>query len=256
MNNIDPIRKRRAMTPENARRVRQLGHKAEEEFANLIGGKTHGSGKKKDVIDKRGDIHSVKSGKKKWQIFLYSYQRLQNDIDFQAAELLIKCLDCFPKSRQDYVVNKDKYKILLQLVMRDLKNYLNSGNNKIVFFKKAFLNNGEVDYFTIKEGRSFHIFDGNEVINLLGQSTTVENSKAQREGQIDEQKVVFKLVSDNTTVGEIELRNDSEIHYKKVKFWIDRAKTLKLLKEGINKTKTQYSKVIVRGRAIARFQEI
>lgn len=63
-------KKKRAMTSENARRVRQQGHDAEEEFASLIGGKTHSSGKKKDVIDKRGDIHSVKSGDKKWQIFL------------------------------------------------------------------------------------------------------------------------------------------------------------------------------------------
>lgn len=248
--------KRRAMTSENARRVRQQGHDAEEEFANLIGGKTHGSGKKKDVIDKRGDIHSVKSGDKKWQIFLYRYQRLREDIDFQAAEILIKCLECFPESRQDYIENKNKYKAMLSKVMKSLKNYLNFGNNKKIFFKKAFLNNGEVDYLTIKENENFHVFDGNEVINILDRLTRVENSMAQRSGQVDEQKVIFKLISNGTTIGEIELRNDSNVHYKEIKFWMDREKTLRLLKEEMANTRVRYGKVIVHGRAISRFQEL
>lgn len=47
--NID--RKRRAMTSEAASKVKLDGHKAEGEFALLIGGTIYASGRKKDVVD-------------------------------------------------------------------------------------------------------------------------------------------------------------------------------------------------------------
>ena len=124
MDQKNTIIKRRAMTSENARMVRQRGHDAEKEFACIIGGKTHGSGKKKDVIDKRGDIHSVKSGEKKWQIFLYGYNRLMTDIDFQGSNFLRDCLNCFPSSRDKYLLNKIKFKELLTIAMKNLSKYL------------------------------------------------------------------------------------------------------------------------------------
>ena len=37
---------------------------------------------KKDVIDPSGDAYSVKSGSKKWQIFLYGRNRFINDDGF------------------------------------------------------------------------------------------------------------------------------------------------------------------------------
>lgn len=257
--NTDNQPKRRAMTSENASRVRQQGHDAEAEFAQLIGGKVnvYGIGRKKDVIDQQNNLHSVKSGDKKWQIFLYSYQRLTNDnIDFPVGDLLLKCLKCFPASREGYVKDKIKYKTVLQKVMRELKDYLNRGNNKIVFFKKAFLNNGEVDYFTIKEGEFFHVFEGNEVVRLINQSTRVENSKSKLIGQMDDQKVIFKLIHNSKTIGEIELRNDSDVHYKEMKFWMDREKTLNLLKENIKTSKIRYKRVVVHGQAISKFREV
>jgi len=256
--NSENLPKRRAMTPDNARMVRQQGHDAEAEFAELVGGRVnvYGIGRKKDVIDKQNNIHSVKSGNKKWQIFLYGSQRLQKDIDFQASDLLFECLNCFPDKRSDYLTDKTKYKILLQATMKKLKDYLNQDKNKIIFFKKAFLNNGEVDYLTIKEAEVFHIFEGDEAIYLLSESTTVENSQAKRITQMDEQKVIFKLLSNGTTIGEIELRNDSEIHYREIKFWMDREKTLKLLKEKIMGLKTRYDRAIVHGKAISKFQEL
>jgi len=244
------------MTSENARMVRQRGHDAEKEFACIIGGKTHGSGKKKDVIDKRGDIHSVKSGEKKWQIFLYGYNRLMTDIDFQGSNFLRDCLNCFPSSRDKYLLNKIKFKELLTIAMKNLSKYLNKGQNKIIFFKKAFLNNGEVDYLTIKENHQFHVFDGYEAIEALDNSTTISNSKAKRIGQMDAQKVIFILINKGVTIGEIELRNDSDVHYREIKFWMSREKTLNLLKNKINKIKIKYNNVLVHGRAISKFQEL
>ena len=53
--------KRRAMTSEEARRVKLAGHLAEQEFADLIGGRIYSSAKKKIVVDTRGGIHLIKS---------------------------------------------------------------------------------------------------------------------------------------------------------------------------------------------------
>lgn len=252
--NSNSIRRRRAMTSDGARTVRAAGHAAEEEFTSLIGGTIYSSARKKDVIDKRGDIHSVKSGKKKWQIFLYSEWRLRQDIDFQGAKLLIRCINSFPEARVDYLADKIRFKRRLQPTMRKLKDFLSNANNKIVFFKKAFLNNGEVDYFTPKDGNIFRIFDGNEVIEVISNSTYVVNSEARREGEMDDQKVVFKLNNDDTTIGEIEMRNDSDIHYREVKFWMDREKTLNLLKSKIRSERQKYHRVIAHGKAISKFR--
>ena len=68
---VKQIRKRRAMTTEAARRVKLSGHEAEKEFADLIGGQIYPGTRKKDVIDAQNNIHSVKSGDKKWQVLLY-----------------------------------------------------------------------------------------------------------------------------------------------------------------------------------------
>ena len=78
--------KKKAMTSEQARKVRQSGHDDAKEFANLIGLPTdyqNDPQAKKDVIDLLGDAHSVKSGAKKWQIFLHSPSRFERDIIFR-----------------------------------------------------------------------------------------------------------------------------------------------------------------------------
>jgi len=254
LRNTNPKRKRRSMTSDQARRVRANGFQAEEEFASLISGRTRTSAKKKDVIDQQNGVHSVKSGKKKWQIFLYTKQRFQQEIDFQGCELFIELIDSFPNSRENYVANKDKYKNILKGRMVQLKDYLSRSNNKLIFFKKAFLNNGEVDYFTIKEGDVFHVFDGQEVIETIDNSTVLVNSKAKRRGEIDDQKVVFKLANSGVTIGEIEMRNDSPVHYRQVKFWMYKEKTLNLLKSKIRSERQKYHRVIAHGRAISKFR--
>ncbi len=189
---------RRAMTNKRARQVRSAGLDAEKEFARLIGGIVFSSSGKRDVIDRGGDMHSVKSGDKKCK-------------------------------------NKNKNK--LKKAMINLKNYLSLKFNKKNFLKKAFLSNGEVKYLTIKENEIFHIFDGNQVINVIDKSTYLENSKKTKKGDFDSQKVVFKLNDSNITIGEIEMRNDSNIHYRQIKYWMSRDKTLELLKEKITKKK-------------------
>lgn len=252
--NSNPTRRRRAMTSENARRVRAEGHKAEQEFATLIGGTIYSSGRKKDVVDKRGDVHSVKSGEKKWQIFLYSKNRLQQEIDFDGANLLLHCLDSFPNARASYLSNKNRYKNSLKIPMRAMKDFLVEERNKLKFLKKSILNNGEVDYLTIKDGHVFRIFDGNEAVRVIDATTEVVNSKARVRGQLDDQKVVFKIRESGLTIGEIEMRNDSDVHYKEIKFWMDREKTLNLLKRKVGTERNKYGGVVAHGDAIRRFR--
>ena len=234
-------RKRRAMTTENARRVKLAGHEAEKEFADLIGGFIYPGSKKKDVVDKQGNIHSVKSGEKKWQIFLYSRNRFETSIGFLGAPFFIACIDSFPGKWSNYTTNKIRFKTRLQKPMRKLKDFLSRKgskfflhSNKLIFLLEAIFHSSEVDYFTVKEGLIFHIFDAGEVIKTIDTSIILANSKASQEGQMDNQKVILKLIDSNITIGEIEMRNDSKVHYKQIKFWMDREKTLNLFKNKID----------------------
>ena len=79
------MRKKRGLNAEDARMVRQKGHDDALKFALAIGLSSDYKNDikaKKDVIDPSGDAHSVKSGKKKWQIFLYGLGRFRKDEAF------------------------------------------------------------------------------------------------------------------------------------------------------------------------------
>ncbi len=56
------------------------------------------------------------------------------------------------------------------------------------------------------------------------------------------------------TIGEIEMRNDSEIHYREVKFWMDREKTLNLLKDKIKSAKKKSERILTYGKATNSFK--
>lgn len=252
--------KRRAMTSENASRVKREGHAVENEFASLIGGQVYPGVNKKDVIDGQNNIHSVKGGEKKWQIFLYGKKRFEDSIGFLGAKFFIECLDVFPEKRNDYVKSKNKYKTELQSKMVNLKNFLSGSNdifvhsNKLIFLQEAIFHNSEVDYFTVKEGGMFHIFPSGEVLREINDSIILNNSKAKQADQFDSQKVIFILKDEKITIGEIEIRNDSESHYRQVKFWMDKDKTLNLLKNKISPSKQYSSRIFVYGKAIKRFK--
>lgn len=255
-------RKRRAMTTENARRVKLAGHEAEKEFADLIGGYKYPGSKKKDVVDKQGNVHSIKSGDKKWQIFLYGKNRFETSIGFLGAKLFLNCINSFPTKRKDYLKKRETFKISLQKPMQKLRDFLLKNDNapyflhgtKIIFLQEALFHSSEVDYLTIKENSIFHIFDAREVIETIDASIGVFNSKAGQIGQVDDQKVTFKLHSDGTTIGEIEMRNDSDIHYREIKFWMDREKTLDLLRSKITNKKQVGNSIITYGKAKTRFK--
>ncbi len=262
--NKDAIYKKRAMTSEQARQVRQAGHDDAREFAFLIGLPSdyqNDPQAKKDVIDLAGDAHSVKSGAKKWQIFLYSPRRFERDIIFRRlnglGQLLLTCLNVFPLSFSEYKQNKSYYKELLKDPMRQLKEKLQNEGTLEAFFEKSFFNAGEVTYLTIKYNNSFHIFHRVDVVRVLTDNISVENSRG-------DQKVIFKIRNINqktqkrfplVTIGEIEIRNDSDIHFKEIKFWMYKEKTFLLLKENISPVRELKQKLLVYGKALKTFKK-
>ncbi|MCM8779038.1 MAG: hypothetical protein NC834_04550 [Candidatus Omnitrophica bacterium] len=187
------------------------------------------------MIDLEGHSYSVKSGKKKWQIFLYGRTRFEKDYTFRGmngvGELFLQCIESFPASRNDYLKNKGLYKMSLQKPMRELCRRLKEKRLLAAFLDKSMFNSGEVDFLVVKEKNIFHVFWSREVVEVFINNYEVENSKARGKNQVDDQKVIFKVAG--KTHGDIEMRNDSEIHYREVKFWLDKKLTYNLLNSQI-----------------------
>ena len=234
-------KKTRASTPAAARKYRQKGHDDALQFALMIGLKEdykNDKQAKKDVIDPSGDAHSLKSGQKKWQIFLYTRSRFIEDPIFGAmngiGEILIHCIDSFPKNYADYTgVQKLQSKEKLREPMRDLKEKLSHKSRLKAFLSKSIFNSGEVNYLTVKHEGQYHVFLNKDVIELFSQKLIVENSRARQSGQVDEQKVLLRY--NNINIGEIEMRNDSKIHYREIRFNMYKPRVMNLLFEGMGK---------------------
>ena len=197
MNEPQKLRKKRAFTSEKARQARQQGHDDALLFAKSIGlneDYKNDIKAKKDVIDPSGDSHSVKGGQKKWQIFLYGLSRFEED--FRAmngiGEILIDCVNVFPKSFDEYQKNKTEIKEKLRPHMIELANKLQDKHRLKVFISKSMFNGGEVNYLTALDNGKFHVFWGKEVSQVMTNNLVVLNSQARRSDQFSEQKVIFK----------------------------------------------------------------
>ena len=251
-------RKRRALSAEGARRVRQQGYDDALEFALAIGLPSdykNNPHAKKDVIDPSGDAHSVKSGVKKWQIFLYGLGRFSNDDAFIVmngiGELLKNCINAFPTNFIEYQKNKMDYKELLRPQMKALKEKLGVSSRLKAFLNKSLFNGGEVDYLTVKHDSKFHVFLNTDVIDVMEANLKVENSRAISKGQFPEQKVLFKYKGNN--LGELEMRNDSPIHYREIRFNMIKPKMMDLLFSTIPLTSKFNDTVFIYGKANKKF---
>ena len=250
--------KTRASTSDQARRYWQEGHDNATIFALLIGLDTeylNDKQAKKDVIDPSGDAHSVKSGLKKWQIFLYRRSRFVEDDGFQALNgigtLLIHCIDAFPPDYEQYKKNPAIYKERLKTPMRELKDRFQRKALLRAFLSKSIFNAGEVDYLTVLDNDKFHVFYNRDVVKHLGDNFVVDNSRKRARGQFSDQKVLFKF--DGKNVGELEMRNDSRQHYQEVRFNVNRDRAMKMLYSFILERQELMPEVLVYGSAIGRF---
>ncbi|MCH9853768.1 MAG: hypothetical protein K0U45_09745 [Alphaproteobacteria bacterium] len=219
------IKKRGFQTKEQAQEGRARGHRKAKEFAQIIGMKDDYANDiqaKKDVIDPSGDSHSLKSGKKKWQIFLYSYSRISTDIGFKSmngmGKYLIALLDAFPNDYEAYVSNKMITKNKLAKAQTELADFLKSNKNILeAFFLKSFFNSGEVNYLTIygEDEQKYHVFNSGEIAKLLSELLEVANSQARNIGQVSALKTIFKY--DGKNIAELEIRTESN-HYREIRF--------------------------------------
>lgn len=249
------VRKSRASSTEQARQYRQQGYDDALLFALSIGLKEdykNDAKAKKDIIDPSGDAHSLKSGQKKWQIFLYSLSRFE---DFRAmngmGELLINCIQSFPRSFNDYQSNKAEAKERLRPHMVELANKLQDKYRLKAFISKSMFNGGEVNYLTVYDNNKFHVFWGKEVEQVMANNLEVTNSQAIQAGQFPEQKVIFKY--EGTNLAELEMRNDTPAHYREIRFNMIKPKAMKLLYSKITLKKNYNNKVILYGQAIKHF---
>jgi hypothetical protein len=250
--------KKRAMTSEQARRVRQRGHDDALQFALAIGlprDYNNDRKAKKDVIDPAGDAHSVKSGVKRWQIFLYNKSRFEKDYAFQSmngiGQLLIRCIDVFPEKFANYSKNKQRYKEKLRKIMRILCNKFQEKRRVRTFLAKSIFNGDEVNYLTIKNDNKFHVFLNKNVIDILSENLIVSNSKARHIYETPELKVLFKYKEKN--VGELEVRNSGENHYREILFVMNKKKVIELLMEKVKNIKNYNEKVIMYDDSIRKF---
>lgn len=252
------IRKTRASSSDNARKYRQQGHDDALLFALSIGlteDYKNDPKAKKDVIDPSGDAHSVKSGEKKWQIFLYGLNRFESDHFFRVmngmGELLIECIKSFPENFDDYLKDKASAKEKLRPHMVTFAEKLKDKIRLSAFIGKSIFNGGEVNYLTVYQDKKFHVFWGQEVVGVMAENLQVENSKARQPGQFPEQKVIFKYES--TNLAELEMRNDSSTHYREIRFNMYKPKAMKLLQGKILLKKDYNENVLLYGEAIKRF---
>ena len=86
-----PVKKRRAASTKISREKKLTGHQNEFDYADMISGERIKGTKKGDVLDKSGNQHSVKGGKK-WQVFLYGYERISQS---KHLKILTPCLESF-----------------------------------------------------------------------------------------------------------------------------------------------------------------
>lgn len=248
---------KRGLSSEDARKVRQQGHDDAFEFAMLIGLESdyrNNQAAKKDVVDPDGDSHSLKSGNKKWQIFLYGRRAFEDDV-FQSmngiGQLLVKCIDAFPTDFYEYQRNKDEAKQRCRIPMRKLAKLLQENRRVRSFINKSMFNAGEVNYLTVRHDNVYHVFANKDVVKVFADAVTVENSQARSANQVPEQKVIFKY--DGKNLAELEMRNDSEIHYRQIRFNMMKPRMMKLLFDKIPLTKKFSNYVLVYGEASKKF---
>jgi len=205
------MKKRKAMTTEKARFVRAEGHKDALIFAVSIGLKSdykNDSKAKKDVIDLAGDAYSVKSGQKRWQIFLYGKNRFKNDNAFQSmngiGQLLIKCIELYPENFEDYQKNKKFYKEKLRFLMKQLSKKFQEKRRVKTFLEKSMFEGSQVNYLVIKHDNVFHVFSAHDIVNIFSENLNISNSKARNDTEISEQKVIFRY--NNKNLGEFQTK--------------------------------------------------
>jgi len=203
------INRRRAPSSQISSQKKLSGHSKEQIYAELIGAIVIKGTQKGDIKDKNGLLHSVKSGKK-WQVFLYGYNRIAESINLN---ILKKCLDAFPEKYHDYLKDREKCigykekfikdygrdaakrlsneevsksigsnlyvnsKIKLEKATLDVCELLKDKKILRSFLDEAFFDNGKVNFLAIEDSTYkndgiFKVFSREDVLNIFTQKLT------------------------------------------------------------------------------------
>lgn len=210
-----PINRRRAASSQISSNKKVEGHRNEEHFANLISGEVIHGTQKGDVRDTAGNLYSVKGGKK-WQIFLYGYDRISGS---KHLKVLQNCLEAFPEDprkyfrdrveviefkeefirkngrdrakllsnqeietkfpRNEYIASKNRLNIATQSVYEDLLKMEFRHN----FLNEAIFNMNEVDFLAIKDttfeiDNLFKVFSRKDVLEIFTSKLMPSTSSA------------------------------------------------------------------------------
>jgi hypothetical protein len=209
------INRRRAASSKVSREKKLAGHRIEAELSSLIGGEVIKGTQKGDVRIKDGSLLSVKSGKK-WQIFLYGYERIENA---EYLSILKPCLDAFTENPElyfqdrikcieykesyvkehgrhsasllendlvskaigdnEYIAAKTKLGLETLEVCQKLKNKFFLRN----FLAEAIFDGNNVNYLAVKDSTlrmddTFNIFSREDVLDVFSESLFPEVSKS------------------------------------------------------------------------------
>lgn len=92
---------------------------------------------------------------------MYSLGRFKSDESFTVmngiGELLVACIEAFPKTFAAYKRDKKSAKERLRIPMRALAEKLQKPVRVKAFMNKSIFNGGEVDYLTVKHDGLFHV---------------------------------------------------------------------------------------------------
>jgi hypothetical protein len=181
------INRRRAASSKVSREKKLAGHNNETELSSLIEGEVIKGTQKGDIRIKDGSLMSVKSGKK-WQIFLYGYERIENT---EYLNILKPCLDAFIEDPELYF--RDRVKCIeykesyvkthgrnsASLLENDIVSKAIGENEYIAAKTKLSVETLEVckklkDKFFLRNFLAEAIFDGNSVTYLAVKDSTLK----------------------------------------------------------------------------------
>ena len=244
--------KSHGMSSDKASRVKIRGGRKEDIFAGLIQGLVLKGTKKPDVINAYLQFFSVKGGGEvqggegregRIQVFMYNPSRFEKELDFPAGSIIKDIFKCYPPTYEEYQSNKEAVKEKIAIEMIKFKEYLLNPENRAKFLDRAFFDR-KVDFLVIYDDDIFHIFDKEEVWDILMKNLQVENSSSN-------QKVVFKI---DTIFAEIEMRTTNDGKYPTIFMPLSKRMLFDLLTKNISTKKELTRYLWLYGKAIKNYK--
>jgi hypothetical protein len=206
--------RKKAMSSEKASQVKKDGHKNEDDFSLLVGGKKiTGTGKKDCLLNDKQ--YSLKKICKRIQFSLYTKDSNYWEKTDKIHKACLECLNIYPSSFEEYTADKHNIKLKLAECMLNLKTLLKNNEN-LKHLLNFFIRNYTIDYIGFEFTTHHKIYDAIALIDYLSENLIVENSKKRKNGEYDNQKVILKASFNGkkpVNIIELEIRNSSATHY-------------------------------------------